>query len=256
MKIEIRSIKELAKAVLITILCSIVFSNFLVYLFESFLFPPLTISDIIVTTLISGIASAIAAAVIFYQNLQTFKIKESAEKLNKELLETQKELKRQVVTDSLTNLFNRRWIFQAIQKEISRFERSRRPFSLLLIDIDHFKEVNDTFGHSTGDEVLRYFADAIKKTAREQDMIARTGGEEFCVLLPDTKKEEAKIVAERIRESVSKVPMQIGGLKISISVSIGVSEIQAQENVDCVYNRADVALYRAKEHGRNTTEMF
>jgi len=256
MRIEIRNTKEFSKAILITVLCSIVFSNILAYLFEISLFPPFTISDIIGTTLISGIASSVAATIIFYQNWQTFKIKDSVENLNKELLETQKELKRQAVTDSLTNLFNRRWIFRAIQKEISRFERNKRHFSLLLIDIDHFKKVNDTFGHSMGDEVLRYFATAMKKTARDQDMIARTGGEEFCVLLPDTKKEEAKVVAERIRESVAKEPMQIGGLKISISVSIGVSEIQAQEGVDSVYNRADVALYRAKESGRNRTELF
>ena len=256
MKIEIRNTKELSKAVFITALCSIVFSNILSYLFETFLSPPLTILDIISTTLISGTASAIAAAVIFYQNLQTCKTKDSVEKLNKDLLETQKELKRQALTDSLTGLFNRRWIFKAIQKEIARFEKTKRPFSLLLIDIDHFKTVNDTFGHSTGDEALRYFADAMKMTVRERDMIARTGGEEFCVLLPETIKEEAKVVAERIMEALSNLPMQIGGLKISISVSIGISEIQINESSDSVYNRADMALYRAKDCGRNRTELF
>ena len=143
MKIEINTKRELIKAIFITTLVSIIFSNILVCIFETIYSPPLVASDIIGTTLISGLASLLASSIIFYQNFQVSQTKAHLETLNRRLLNAQKKLRKQADTDSLTGLFNRRSFFRSIQQEISRFGRNKRPFSLLLIDIDHFKRVND-----------------------------------------------------------------------------------------------------------------
>ncbi|MBT3337798.1 MAG: GGDEF domain-containing protein [Anaerolineae bacterium] len=170
-------------------------------------------------------------------------------------MNAQKNLRRQANTDSLTGLYNRRSFFQRTQQEISRYQRSKRFFSLLMIDIDHFKNVNDTYGHSTGDIVLQSLARTLLKTAREQDIVARTGGEEFSILLPEAKKDKAKIFAERIREIVSESEMGTKEIEIQITISIGVAEICPNEDKDDIYNRADSALYRAKSAGRNRVEV-
>ena len=255
MKIEINTKWELIKAIFITTLVSIIFSNILVYIFETLYSPPLASSDIIGTTLISGLASLLASSIIFYQNFLVSKTKADMENVNRRLLNAQKKLRKQANTDSLTGLFNRRSYFLSMKKEISRYERQQRPFSLLLMDIDHFKKVNDSFGHSRGDVVLQKLAKILQETAREQDIVARTGGEEFSILLPEAKKEEAKVMAERIRETVSKSEMGSQEIEIQITISIGVAEILPGEDVDAIYNRADLALYRAKAKGRNCVEL-
>ncbi len=255
MKIEINTKWELIKAIFITTLVSITFSNILVYIFETLYSPPLAASDIIGTTLISGVASLLASSIIFYQNFLVSKTKADLENVNRRLLNAQKKLRKQANTDSLTGLFNRRSYFQSVKKEISRYKRQQRPFSLLLMDIDHFKKVNDSFGHSVGDVVLHNLARVLLKTARAQDIVARTGGEEFSVLLPEAKKEEAEVMAERIRKTVSKSEMGTQEIGIQITISIGVAEILSGEDVDTIYNRADLALYRAKAKGRNCVEL-
>ncbi len=255
MKIEISSKRDLIKAIFITTLISIVFSNILVCIFEASYSPPLALSDIVGTTFISGLASFIASSIIFYQNFLVSKTKAELEGLNHRLLNAQRKLRKQADTDSLTGLFNRRSFFRSIQREISRYERNERPFSLLLIDIDHFKKVNDTFGHSMGDVVLKRLAKILCKTAREQDIVARTGGEEFCILLPEAKKEEARVMAERIRQTVKANDMGAPKRELYITISVGAAEILMNEEVDSIYNRADIALYRAKSGGRNRVEV-
>lgn len=255
MRIEIRSIRAVFKASLITMCCSIIFSIILVCLVETYLFPPLTWDDLFSTTIVAGTASFVAGMFIFWQNYRLCQIKDKIFDINEELLSTRDELERQAITDSLTGLFNRRRIFQVIQQEISRYERHHRPFCLLLLDIDHFKKVNDTFGHSVGDEALRSFADILKNMGRQQDVVARTGGEEFCILLPEVNCEEAGQAAERLRQIIARAPLDLAGYSVSITASIGIAEVEANERADSIYQRADMALYKAKANGRNRVEL-
>mgnify|MGYP002640206796 CR=1 FL=1 len=256
MKIEISTKWELIKAIFITTLISVIFSNILVSIFETIFSPPLVASDIVGATVVSGIASSLAAWIIFRQNYQVTKTKADLKNLNRRLLNTQKKLRKQASTDDLTGLYNRRSFFYRVQQEVARYGRDKkRVFSLLLIDIDYFKKVNDTFGHAIGDVTLRTLARVFLKTARGQDIVARTGGEEFCLLLPDADKDEAKVLAERIRKIVSNTDLGTEKVGIYITISIGVAEISPNEDRDGIYNRADIALYRAKSDGRNRVEV-
>ncbi len=162
----------------------------------------------------------------------------------------QEELKRMVVTDELTGIFNRRKLDELIEYEIDKGIRFEKPLSLIMLDIDHFKEVNDTFGHDTGDVVLREMADGIRRLLREEDYLIRYGGEEFLVILTNTPLEKAKNVAERIREAVSRMRFKkVGG----ITVSLGVAEYNKGEKKEKLLKRADKNLYMAKKQGRNRT---
>ncbi|MFC1632031.1 GGDEF domain-containing protein [Candidatus Omnitrophota bacterium] len=155
-------------------------------------------------------------------------------------------------TDGLTNLFTRRHFLERLTEELERSSRHSLSLSFLMIDIDHFKQCNDTFGHLTGDVVLKEVAAKIKSSVREIDLVGRFGGEEFSVLLPDTDKPGAKYVAERIRASIAEHQFSVYDEQIKTAVSIGVASFpgnatQLQRLIDL----ADQALYRAKEEGRN-----
>ena len=258
MKFEVRNRRELIRTIIITVFLSIVVSNILVHFFETTFSPPITLSDYVGTTFISGVASTIASILIFSRTYQLSLAKAELENLTQRLLSMQKKLRIQAETDSLTGLANRRSFFLSLHKEISRYDRAQRPFSVLLIDIDHFKKVNDTYGHIVGDHVLQELAKILETDARNQDLVARTGGEEFCVLLPETTHEQAEITAERIRKTTSEVYMDCDICSkpaFKITISIGVAEIRPNENVDQIYNRADMALYRAKTAGRNCVKV-
>ena len=155
-------------------------------------------------------------------------------------------------TDGLTSLHNRRAFDAALAAEASRFERYGRPLSLLLVDLDHFKNVNDTFGHEAGDEVLRRVAEIIRACVRDVDTPARYGGEEFAVLLPETPVASARDVAERIRVSVEAAAINFEGRSIPVTVSIGIASApEHTAAADALVGDADEALYAAKEAGRN-----
>jgi two-component system, cell cycle response regulator len=158
------------------------------------------------------------------------------------------------VVDPLTGLHNRRYMQSRLSALASEGTQQGKPFSLMILDIDHFKMVNDTFGHDAGDEVLKDFALRIKKSIRGIDMACRSGGEEFVVLMPETDPKIAALVAERIRAKVEKQPFQINGGQrvINITTSIGVSGFTfGHTTADAILKRADEALYRAKRDGRN-----
>jgi two-component system, cell cycle response regulator len=158
------------------------------------------------------------------------------------------------IVDPLTGLNNRRYMQSHLTQLINEGASKGTPFSLMILDIDHFKQVNDNWGHDAGDEVLKDFSGRIKKAIRGVDMACRAGGEEFIVLMPDTEPHIAQIVAERIRMKVERQPFPIyGGKKaISVTVSIGVSGFRAgHTTADALLKRADEALYRAKKDGRN-----
>ena len=159
-------------------------------------------------------------------------------------------------TDFLTSLWNRRYFMQVAENEIKRARRYNINFSLLMIDIDRFKTINDNYGHSTGDKVLIELANLLKNRLRDVDIVARLGGEEFGVLLPKTKASDAYKLAEDIRQEIAATPVQADGKEISFTVSIGVSAFsQGLSDIDGMLKNADQALYRSKDQGRNRTNI-
>ncbi|WP_198152128.1 ligand-binding sensor domain-containing diguanylate cyclase [Granulicella tundricola] len=158
------------------------------------------------------------------------------------------------IRDSLTNLYNRRHFLDLAEAEYLRSRRSQRTFSLLLMDIDHFKLVNDTWGHFTGDAVIQMVADRISSSLRATDTAARFGGEEYIVLLPETSSPQAIQLAERIREAVAASPLQTTAQDIAITLSIGCAEFDPNATLTQLLERADKALYAAKNAGRNRIE--
>jgi diguanylate cyclase len=163
-------------------------------------------------------------------------------------LETEKQ---RAITDSLTGLPNREAYNERVHQEMLRWQRYGHPLTLAVIDIDFFKKFNDTYGHQTGDKVLKIVANSIVKKLREVDFMARFGGEEFVVLMPETTAENALTTLDRIRQGLANAPFKFKEEKISITVSIGISEFNDDDNSEDVFARADEALYKAKEAGRN-----
>ena len=163
-------------------------------------------------------------------------------------------LYRMATTDGLTELQNRRYFVHCVETEIERALRYGRPLSMVLFDIDHFKHINDTYGHDQGDEVLMALARCARKICRENDVIARVGGEEFAVLLPETEIEEARVVAERLREAVRLLSIQSPAGEIQCTISLGVTSMTQDgsgKNFQTLFKGADLAMYKAKEGGRN-----
>lgn len=153
--------------------------------------------------------------------------------------------------DALTNLNNRRQFEVRLKQEIATTKRQSNPLCAMMIDIDFFKKVNDTYGHASGDAVLRKVAAIIKEQLRESDIPSRYGGEEFAILLPFTHIEEAKIVGERLRKAVEVTPIPIDNQSINVTISMGLAEFKQEESGEELFARADKALYEAKETGRN-----
>jgi diguanylate cyclase (GGDEF)-like protein len=163
------------------------------------------------------------------------------------------ELKQRAHIDFLTGTNNRGYFMEQAERELSRAIRYETPLSFLMLDIDFFKQVNDSYGHKVGDMALKKFAEICRQTLREIDVIGRIGGEEFAILLPETALNEATEVAERVRQAIAnaKVPLE-SGLPLQFTVSIGVTALASHgENIDVLLNRADKALYEAKNSGRN-----
>ncbi|MCQ8118626.1 sensor domain-containing diguanylate cyclase [Methylomonas rosea] len=163
------------------------------------------------------------------------------------------DMERQAHTDVLTGLVNRRRFLELAKQEISRTLRKPAPLSLLMLDIDHFKRINDMYGHATGDEVLKAFSGTCAAVLREIDVFARLGGEEFVALLPDTTANQAELIANRICKAVAATPVLSDKQEtINVTVSIGISQWSgAPSNVDTLLQTADEALYEAKKTGRN-----
>jgi diguanylate cyclase (GGDEF)-like protein len=187
-------------------------------------------------------------------NDQIVDITRELEKKNIQLSEALTTVKRIMNTDPLTGIFNRRAIDKMINREISFALRHKLPLSVVMIDIDHFKKINDTYGHETGDNVLKNFAKKIKKLIRNEDIFGRYGGEEFILILPNTNIDSAYKVTERIRKEIEK--MKLKGIKGNITASFGLTEILPADNQDSLIKRADDALYLAKRNGRNRCEIL
>jgi diguanylate cyclase (GGDEF)-like protein len=158
-------------------------------------------------------------------------------------------------TDFLTGLLNRRAFFERAESARTLALRLRKPISLLMLDIDHFKQLNDRFGHAAGDEALVLFGDTARVTLREHDIMGRLGGEEFALALPGTDLEGAVLAAERLRQAITEAVLVAGGAPYTMTVSVGVVLIEPNEPLTSALARADHALYAAKSRGRNRVEV-
>ena len=170
---------------------------------------------------------------------------------NKLLKHTQK----LIIIDSLTGLYNRRYFDLYLEKTIPLSLRIDSPLTLMMIDIDHFKKINDNYGHLCGDEALKHISEIIKRNVRNSDAYVRFGGEEFAIILPNTHLDEGQILAERIRKAVEQADFTYHNENIHISISMGVS-LYDGENVEDFIEKTDKALYSAKENGRNQVVVF
>ncbi|MCU7843246.1 MAG: GGDEF domain-containing protein [Candidatus Thiodiazotropha sp. (ex Monitilora ramsayi)] len=165
--------------------------------------------------------------------------------------------RRMALEDPLTGLSNRRALFGAMDKLFARAEAAGQPLSLMIIDVDHFKNVNDRFGHQVGDTVLQHVATTIKQRLRSNDIVGRIGGEEFLAILPDTPSDGAERVAEELRQTMESKPVVADEQEIGVTISIGLyssEQFAATQTPDTVIAKADEALYRAKTNGRNRVE--
>ena len=172
--------------------------------------------------------------------------------------EYEAELERMATVDPLTNIYNRRFFFERSEEELERSKRYTTPLSLILFDIDHFKQVNDTHGHLVGDQVLANLAALCQDAIRSVDILARYGGEEFIILMPDSTIAAAYNAAERLREQVATTNLTDGQINLTTTISLGVSSWDNEEATDLktLIDQADQALYHSKESGRNRVTVW
>ncbi|MGQ0649233.1 MAG: GGDEF domain-containing protein [Gemmatimonadaceae bacterium] len=171
------------------------------------------------------------------------------------LLDAQEALRRHATLDHLTGLWNRRMILEQLDREVNRVRRERRPMTVVMVDIDRFKGINDAHGHAAGDAVIRDTAAAIRSQLREYDFVGRFGGEEFLILLPGCDTEDGRRIAERVRARVESQAISYGPLALAVTASFGLasSEVVGSQPASLI-DAADAALYRAKANGRNRIE--
>jgi two-component system cell cycle response regulator len=160
-------------------------------------------------------------------------------------------LEQAALTDSLTGMQNRRYFDDALREYLEEFRRIDRPIGLMILDLDHFKMVNDTYGHDTGDDVLRAVAKCLKEMTRYHDIVARLGGEEFAIVAPNMDIDMLARLAERIRKAISILPITSGNVRLKVTTSVGLAIWDRKETMEQFYKRADAQLYEAKRKGRN-----
>ncbi len=173
------------------------------------------------------------------------------QKLNKTLQHQLEEISHIASHDRLTSVYSRHMFEEMLHKELSRAKRYSRPLALIMVDVDFFKEVNDRYGHQAGDTVLREIALALQKDLRDSDLVSRWGGEEFVIILPNTTRQQAALIAEELRTTVEESRFNGG---ISLTCSFGVTAYHEEDSVDSLFARIDKALYRAKEFERNNVQ--
>ncbi len=175
----------------------------------------------------------------------------------KRIVELEKDLWTSATRDSLTKLWNRPAILEILDREFARASRQASPLGLIMADIDHFKRINDTYGHRGGDALLGQLSQRLVNELREYDTIGRYGGEEFLIVLPEPLASGGKVVAERLRQVIAKEPFRIEGQHVPVTMSFGVAVTDSIQhpNADLLIRAADKALYRAKDKGRNRVEF-
>jgi len=179
------------------------------------------------------------------------------ERMKKEIGQVHKKtriLEQEILLDSLTGIYNRRAYEMRIKEELSRYQRYNQPFSLILFDIDHFKKINDQFGHQAGDKCLREITARIRPSLRHCDFLARYGGEEFTIILPGTIEEDAHRVAEKVRNLIEKTRFLYQGAEVPVTISVGLTQaLPTDQDAEALFKRVDTAMYQAKKEGRNQT---
>jgi len=160
-------------------------------------------------------------------------------------------LEQAALTDALTGIQNRRYFDDALREYLAEFGRIEKPIGLMILDLDHFKQINDNHGHNIGDEVLREVAKCLKDMTRYHDVVARLGGEEFAVVAPNMDSELLLKLAERIRRAIANLAVLSGNVRLKITTSVGLAVWDGRENADVFFDRADKMLYEAKRLGRN-----
>lgn len=204
----------------------------------------------------SGAVDYITKPFNSWELLARVKIHLELKKTQEELKNINSQLEKLVRTDSLTGINNRREILALGEKEFQRCRRYHRYFSVLVIDIDHFKRINDTFGHLLGDKTLIAVAGAIKNCLRQVDSFGRFGGEEFVAILPETNLEDAATTAQRICQVINQLNIEIDRQKVRVTASIGVGTFSPEDNnLEAVIERADHAMFAAKNQGRNQVSL-
>jgi diguanylate cyclase len=180
------------------------------------------------------------------QHLQTMKNEVT------QIQERTRSLEQEVLLDSLTNIHNRRAYEMRIEEELQRFQRYNQIFSLVIFDVDHFKRVNDEFGHRAGDKCLCEIVKRARSSLRKVDFLARYGGEEFVIVLPGTPRESARIVAEKLRQQIERTAFMFQGSRVPVTISLGVTQVEPSDvDGQLIFSRADEAMYEAKREGRN-----
>ena len=203
---------------------------------------------------LAAVGMAWVLSFLLWRNFTTISLQqEQLEKANTELQNKQRELLRLTRLDGLTGLYNRSTFVELSRQELARAQRQSSNTTILLLDLDFFKRVNDTWGHPAGDAVLKNVAFVANNTVRATDLVGRLGGEEFLILLPNTSMEEARVLAEKLRANMERHPTPWESTVIKATISIGLASTSAEENrdYDTLYTAADKALYKAKERGRN-----
>ena len=198
---------------------------------------------------------------IYSRELNIIKLNKTLEKKilrrTKELRDANKKLLEISILDYLTNIPNRRYLFETGSKYFHLAKREENSLSIICIDIDHFKKINDTYGHDIGDEILKLVAKTMGRFVRKSDIIARTGGEEFTILLNNVDESNAYIVAEKIRTTIEDLNYKNDNQVIKITISLGISQLKNDDiNLNSIIKRADTALYQAKEQNRNKTIIY
>ncbi len=204
----------------------------------------------LITSIIALLIALFIARAIYRSAIR--QSKEEKERLERLVKERTLEIELLSKTDSLTGLWNRGYLEEMLEIEFKRARRYKHDVSIAIVDLDHFKQINDTYGHMAGDEVLRQVSEDIRSCIRETDFVGRYGGEEIVVILPETDIETAKTIAEKIRNTIESHPVRFEDVTIEVTSSIGLSNLRPEhEDYHEVFAEADEALYRAKEEGRN-----
>ncbi|QKQ25821.1 GGDEF domain-containing protein [Candidatus Reidiella endopervernicosa] len=209
--------------------------------------------DLRVNIVYAVVAFILIEVMLFFGiNFATRKLQEVIEGKVSHIEELNEYLEEQAVTDGLTGLHNHRFFIERLGEEMHRAQRSCSPLTLLMVDLDHFKQVNDTHGHLVGDAVLEESARVIRKHMRIADEAGRYGGEEFSVALPDTDLEGGEMLAERLLQSLREMSITLpDGSELLITASVGVAQWNGREEISMLIDHADKALYEAKRSGRN-----
>lgn len=242
-----------------------------------YVFPPLVffVTGLYPGLLLTGLCLALACLVFFFPQLPfvtatysadfklrfiltlafessfCFVLDYSRRRARRQLLDMAGLYERAARTDELTGLSNRRDMQQQLDKALSRYKRSRLPSSIILVDLDHFKKINDAFGHEAGDRVLIDFANLLQRICRQADIASRWGGEEFLVLLPDTSLLQALVLADRLRLATQAEAFVFQNQRLDLSISAGVCSVSPYSTVESLLRQADLNLYEAKSGGRN-----